>query len=541
MTRKQDEKTSPTAADRVTRRGLGIDAERRANTATGEFPLVWPQLPESPEPPGAAVYVEPNAIRHEDEHDDVRDEDMLEEDVRDDEEVVTSSWQRPQSRGPEYHPPALPAAARERALPGGNPSGTFRVGSPPVPRVLPSEQESAWRPSSVPPVERSAGRQSALPARARLGGRRLWWPVATGLALGSLLALAFVRVPVRAWGVLKSPGAPDVLSAPLSGSVAKLKVAAGDRVEPGDVILELRVPELEANLQGRRAELEWARQESDGAAREQQAALARNLSTLARRRSLLEERLALKDSEAQQRKVLLDELSARSAATATAPPELLEATAAVQATHEARLGIVDALSQLDLELTDRKSAEQARERSQRARLAEAEARVLQAEAAAGLAALRAPAAGWVESLLVSPGSNVQSGAELGRLVPRAAPRSVVALVPSEAAADVSVGAEANVELSPPSQQATAVFAARVRYVSREVAPPSRVQAILGGTASGNFVQLELELLDSPEFQALESQLRSGWRALVSVPAPDRRLGGVLVNAVRQWWDFGAWG
>jgi hypothetical protein len=141
---------------------------------------------------------------------------------------------------------------------------------------------------------------------------------------------------------------------------------------------------------------------------------------------------------------------------------------------------------------------------------------------------------------VSAGSNVQPGSELARLVPRAAPRSVVALLASSEATEVAAGEEASVELVAPYREETSALPARVRYVSKEVAPPGRVQAILGGAEPGGFVQVELELLDSPELQAVQPQLRSGSRALVSLSVPERSLGNVLLLALRQWWDFGLW-
>ena len=532
MTRKPDEPSAPAGAERVTRRGLGLQDARRT---TGAFPVDraqddgWPQLSESPEPP----LVAPTGAS-----------------PRDPEEI-TSSWQRPGSRGPEYHPPVAPAAPRgdRMSAPRTN-SGTFRVGSPPARPVLPDPPRfsDSQRPpdSSSPslmPVERSVvvGRSSGLPLFARLGGRRVVVPILAGLVVGSTLALALVHVPVRAWGVLRTNGAPESLSAPLAGSVVKLRVAAGDSVEAGDVIVELRNSELDAALVGRRSELERVRQESDSAAREDKAALSRTLAALARRRDLLEQRLQLKDAEYEQRKALLDALAARVGNGTAQPAELFEPAAAVQGAREERLGIVDELAQLDLDVSDRRSAGQARETARGARLAEIEARVLQAQSAVDAAAVRAPAAGWIESLLVSAGSNVQPGSELARLVPRAAPRSVVALLASSEAMEVAAGDEASVELVAPYRDDTSALPARVRYVSKEVAPPGRVQAILGETEPGGFVQVELELLDSPEFLAVQPELRSGSRALVSLAARERSLGNVLFMALRQWWDFGIWG
>lgn len=534
MTRKKDEPTSPTAAERVTRRGLGTTPMPRSLTATGEFPLTWPQLPdsseESPQAPAAG-----RGAGAPDELEEPRD--------RRDTEEITSSWQRPRSRGPEYHPPVLPAAARERPPALSTSSGTFRVGSPPPPPALPSfplEGESR-RSSSVPPFERPAGRTTALPSRARLAGRRFGWPIVMGLAVGSALALALVPVPVRAWGVLRAAGVPESLSAPLPGTVAKLRVNAGERVALGDVILELRSPELEWNLQTRRAELDRLRSEAELASKDEQAVLARNLTTLAKRHSLLEQRLALKDGELVQRKALLDELAARTTTGEAQPTELREPSAAYQATSEARLGIVDELSQLDLAVLDRRSAQQASERLRRARLAEAEAAVLHAQSALDAATVRAPAAGWVESLNVAVGSAVLPGVELARLVPGAPPRSVVALLASEEAASVSDGESASIELVAPYQSTGTLLPAHIRYVSKEIAPAARVQALLGRGPEQGFVQLEIDLVDSPELRALEPQLRSGSRALVRLPAPERRLGSVLLHAAQQWWTFGIWG
>ncbi|MEO8184644.1 MAG: biotin/lipoyl-binding protein [Deltaproteobacteria bacterium] len=541
MTRKQDEQKAPSGAERATRRGLGIHPDPRGISDTGEFPLDWPELPESPELPPSEPRTEYIPPRDTDE--------------------VTSSWQRPQSRGPEYHPPALPAAAR--MPPPRVTSGTFRVGTPPLAQLHPTPVEpfpldpafplgggpqadaregDAPRPSSpsLPPVERSAGRGSALPRLARLGGRLSGWPLLAGLVVGSTLALSLVRVPVRAWGVLKTTGAPESLGAPLSGSVVKLRVAAGDSVEPGEVIVEIRSPELESSLSARRSELERLRQETDSAARAERAALARNLLTLANRRELLEQRLALKETEFAQRKALLEGLTAPIQADFTREGELLEATAALQAASEERLGIVDALSQLELEVSDRRGAQLAQDGARSARLAEAEAGVLQAQAALDATAVRAPAAGWVESFRISSGSSVQPGAELARFVPRSLPRTVSALLAEEGARDAQVGADASVELVSPLRTEGSVLPARIRYISREVAPAGRVQALLGEAAPGGFVQLEVDLLDSVEYQALQPELRIGSRVLVILPTPQRRLGSVLFNAVRQWWEFGVW-
>jgi len=454
---------------------------------------------------------------------------------------------RPQSRGPEYHPPSLPAAPRHRLFVRSTPgSGTFRVGTPESAQVLPppleQDADGDFRPSSptIPPLERSATRSSAPARRLGRGNKQLWWSAALGLALGSSLALALVRVPVRAWGVLKAPGVAESLSASVAGRVSMVRVGAGDEVEAGAVVLQLVSTELEGRLAGRRAELDFLRQELAGAAQEEKAAQQRNQAALQRRRSNLTQRLELKDAEFAQRKSLLDDVTALVNGGSAPDTELREPSAALQATREARLGIVDEISQLEIEVTDRKSAQQARERARRSRLAEAEASVQQAEAALSVTTVTAPAPGWIESLSVTPGSTVQAGAVLARFVARAAPRSVVALVALQDAADLAVGEQASIELSPHNQSAEAL-PARLEHVSREVASAEHVQSILGAPSQDGFVQIELELRDSPEYNALEPKPRNGSRALVSFEIPHRSLARVLSDAVSEWWVFRIWG
>ena len=453
---------------------------------------------------------------------------------------------RPQSRGPEYHPPSLPAAPRHRLFVRSTPgSGTFRVGTPESAQALPPpldpEVDDQFRPSSptIPPLERAAARSSTPARRFGRGNKQLWWSAGLGLLLGTSLALAVVRVPVRAWGVLKAPGAPESLTAGVAGRISALRVGAGDEVEANTVVLQIVSAELDARLEARRAELEFSKQELAGAAKEEAAALQRNERALQRRRSNLTQRLELKDAEFAQRKSLLDEVTALVNGGSAPETDLRESSAALQATREARLGIVDALSQLDIEVTDRKSAQLARERARRARLAEAEASVQQAQAALRVTTVTAPGPGWIESLSVTAGSTVQAGAELARFVARDAPRSVVALVPLQDAADLAVGEQASVELSPHNQSAEAL-PARLEHVSREVASAARVQSILGAPSQQGFVQIELQLRDSPEYAELEPKPRSGSKALVSFEVPHRSLARVLSDAVSEWWVFRIW-
>lgn len=513
MTQNRDNPRAAAAQGRATRRGLGPpEPSRDERTASGAFARSWPELDES------AEYYDASA--------DAEMERDLDAGAEDPPTRVFDG--RPQSRGPEYHPPSLPGGARERGNGGTSSTGTFPIGSHASVQV---QSPSDTDPQLRPPPER-AGWQ-------RLLSGRFLGSALVGLSIGSALALAIVRVPVRAHGVLKASGVPEALGATVAGSVGAVQVAAGAEVEAGDAVLQIHSPELERTLASRRMELELLEQELDSATQSEKAALARNLVSLERRRQLLSQRLELKDRELSQRRALIDDVTALVSAGSMPVTEIAAANLAVQSASETRLGIVDAMSELDIQLTDRRSEQQERERLRRARLTEAEARLRDAEGALGVTTIRAPAPGWVESLLVTPGSTVQVGTELARLVPRSAPRSVVALVPLEDAADVAVGEEASVELSPRNQNEAALVA-RIKHISREVAPAARVEAILGGPSPDGFVQLELELLDSSEYQGIEPKLRTGSRALVSFATPTRRLGSVLYDALAEWLSFGIW-
>jgi len=576
MNQKQEKPSALALLARSTQRGLGAEARREAQQASrSSFTVPRPNAAEPPPlehaaqafaddddvedqtsawdrhalvRPGSTVYVPPGP---DDELDGAA-------------EFVPSVFDsRPLSRGPEYHPPSTPSVGRDRVFLNGSGSGTFRLGTPasaqvritPTPNppavsiaaahvgsadVSPEDFEEPARretpgPSSatVPPLEHSATREPAS-QRPWFGSKALLWAAASGLLLGTGLALALVPVPVLAWGVLKATGTPQSLTAGSSGSVEAVLVNAGDAVAPGDAVLQIQSTELQLNFENRRRELDALRAEQDGAAQEEKVALTRNLVALERRRSILAQRLALKDAEFSQRQTLLEDVKALVQSGSTPATDLLETSAAVQATTEARLGIVDALSQLDIDVTDRRSAQQARDRDRRSRLASAEARAREAEGALGVTVVRAPAAGWIESLRVAPGSLVQPGTELARLVPRAAPRTVVALVALDEAAGVVEGGDASVELTSPHTRDGRTLKARIKHVSREVAPPAQVEAVLGGPSRDGFVQLELELLDTPEYQSVEPTLRSGSRAIVNLVTPKRRLLSVVVDALREW-------
>lgn len=596
MTQKSEKPGSTTAPGRSTQRGLGTEELRDMRRGSGAFPRP-PELSADGEAPlvqrplHTVVRVDAEPLSDEE----------LEELTRQWERPAANSAQsatasppaeaktelhgsqvfevRPQSRGPEYHPPAHPpsspapsGAGQKRVFINSVSSGTFKLGTPdaartpqpaptrssPVASPQPPAHGAAHAPYRVyeppleptpppPPVTPSAPEVAFEPPRERRRGgavQRFWSrPLLAAAALGALVgttvALAFVQAPVQGWGVVRTLGAPQSLSADVAGRVTAVLVPVGGEVGEDAVVLQIEAAGLAAEVEARRLELALVEEEIDAAAREEKAASALSLSTLARRRELLVERLALKDAEIGQRKRLLDDVTAEVLAGTAPEVEMVEASAASRAASEARLGLVDALAQLDLEAADRRNVERARAAERRARLAEAEARLRHAEAALRVTAVRAPMAGFIEALRVAPGSLVQPGSELARLVPRTPPRNIVAFVPLSEAAHVRPGADAQVELVAGGAGDEPLLA-RIQHVSREVAPASRLQEVLGVAPEGSFVQVDVELIDSPEYRALEPTLRSGSRAVVSLVSPKRSLGRALWDSARSYRPFSSW-
>jgi multidrug resistance efflux pump len=311
-------------------------------------------------------------------------------------------------------------------------------------------------------------------------------------------------------------------------------VKAGDAVGPGAPVIQIHSTRLQLNLDNRRQELNVLRGEVTEEERQDDKALAQSLAALQERRSLVAARLQLTDSEYTQRERLLTDRTASVLVGASPQTDLLELQALQQATRAARLGIVDIRSQLDLDVSDRRNAHQQRQRLRQAQLAAAEARLRDAESALRVTTVEAPDAGWIESLLVAPGSLVQPGTELARLVPRAAPRRVVALVPLDEARHAVPGGSALVELTPPHTRRSVPLSARIEHVSREVAPQRQVVALLGGASHESFVQLELLIVNTPEYLRLQPTLRSGSKAIVSLETPKRTLASLAVEAIETW-------
>lgn len=445
-----------------------------------------------------------------------------------------------------------PAASRGRGTRETRRSGTFPVGpaanyaggvepSVKVADAAASREITGSPPAPSWPVKQprqtDTQRRKNRGAAAATGGGRvrrkaLLLGVCAGLAIGGMAALALVPVPVRAWGIISIAGAPQALTASVTGRVSALLVRDGDSVGEGAPVLRIHSLELQLEVDRRRRELEDLKAIVAGAEQEDDAALANSLATLRRRRGLVARRLRLKDGEYERRERMLDDVSARVISGFAPEREIFEQQVHLEAAREARLRIVDERSQIDVQIRDRRHARRMAQRARESRVAQAEARLRDAQSLLRVGTVDAPRDGWIESLLVAEGSVVQRGAEIARLVPLETPRSVVALVPAREASHARVGDTAEVRLRSVSGDGSPM-AARVRHVSREVAPRPRVSALLGSASTDAFVQLELELLETREYRAVRAELRPGSQAVVTLEGPERTLGSLVRQAVER--------
>jgi multidrug resistance efflux pump len=189
---------------------------------------------------------------------------------------------------------------------------------------------------------------------------------------------------------------------------------------------------------------------------------------------------------------------------------------------------------LNLSLADRKREWKQRSLERSASLSRAVAAVDEAKSLLALTEVRSPAAGRVESLLVTPGAVVQPGRVIAQIVPKAAPRSIVAFLPSREMAFVSVGSQANVEIESLPVNEFGMARARVRRISADIAKPEEIQTAFGEVLPGSFVRVELDLIDDASQAKMAPHLRSGERVLVRLHRREQRVLSLIFEFTRKW-------
>ena len=361
------------------------------------------------------------------------------------------------------------------------------------------------------------------------------------LLIVSLISLSFVgaglasvEVTAEARGVLRAPNGLRPVASVLAGAITEVQVQSGDAVDRGQVIARLEATELRAGLVARERELALVRDDVARSERHDAQLEAESARALSRRRAALRERIEVNAERRDQRHVRDQSVAVLVRDGGASRAEGLAAKEALQDATEQVSALTNELALLELEIADRARQAQERDSARKSQLGRAEAGLAEARTLLDATEIRAPAAGRVESLLVTPGVVVAAGGVLGHIVPSGSPRTVTAFVPSQEIAFVQPGAPASVEVQSLSVSEFGLARARVTRVSADVATAGEVQTALNEALPGSFVRVELELLDGSESAKMEPLLRSGERVQIRLHRRQQRLITLLFDFVQRW-------
>ena len=230
-----------------------------------------------------------------------------------------------------------------------------------------------------------------------------------------------VRRSVRASGVTR-PKAIITLSAEIGGTARKVPAVEGRQVEAGDVLVVIDTSTLPARIEAARAEiaaattaLDSATAQSRGTYNEQRAAAEANLE-VARQRLEIAQKLATQNF--------------------SAPVELAQ----LKANYEnARM----TLAQIDLARNLRSEVDIAQNR---ARLATAKSNLAVLRDQLAKSTIKAPAAGWLETMHLEQGEQIAAGAPAATILDMDELKIVVA-VPQTNISEVGLGDPVNVNVA----------------------------------------------------------------------------------------------
>ena len=230
-----------------------------------------------------------------------------------------------------------------------------------------------------------------------------------------------VRRSVRASGVTQ-PKAVITLSAEISGTARKVPAVEGRQVEAGDILVVIDTSTLPARIEAAKAEiaaattaLDSATAQSRGTYNEQRAAAEANLE-VARQRLEIAQKLATQNF--------------------SAPVELAQ----LKANYEnARM----TLAQIDLARNLRSEVDIAQNR---ARLATAKSNLAVLRDQLAKSTIKAPAAGWLETIHLEQGEQIAAGAPAATILDMDELKIVVA-VPQTNISEVGLGDPVNVNVA----------------------------------------------------------------------------------------------
>ena len=230
-----------------------------------------------------------------------------------------------------------------------------------------------------------------------------------------------VRRSVRASGVTQ-PKAIVTLSAEIGGTARKVPVSEGRQVEAGDVLVVIDTSTLPARIEAAKAEIAAATTALD-------SATAQSRGTYAEQRAAAEANLDV----AKQRLEIAQKLAKQNF---SAPVELAQ----LKANYEnARM----TLAQIDLAKNLRSEVDIAQNR---ARLATAKSNLAVLRDQLAKSTIKAPAAGWLETMHLEQGEQISAGAPAATILDMDELKIVVA-VPQTNIGEVEIGDPVNVNVA----------------------------------------------------------------------------------------------
>jgi multidrug resistance efflux pump len=346
--------------------------------------------------------------------------------------------------------------------------------------------------------------------------------------------LSTVEMTVKAPGALRAPNGLRSLASVLSGAVTDVLLHAGDDVTAGQVVLRLEEMQLRASLTLREQELATLRHDTLVAARADQALIAETTLAAREQRAALERRRGIHRAQLSQRAERLGSSRQMLQAGVASAVDILSVNESVQAAAESIAVIGSQSAELALGMADRRREWKQRELERAATLQRAIAAVEEARSLLAMTEIRSPSSGRIESLLVNPGSVVQAGSVLAQIVPRDAPRAIVAFLPSRETAFVAIGTRANVEVESLPVAEFGMARAQVTRISTDIAQPEEIASAFGEALAGSFVRVELTLVEDGVQAKMAPHIRSGERVTVRLHRREQRVIGLVFEFVRKW-------
>ena len=345
------------------------------------------------------------------------------------------------------------------------------------------------------------------------------WILVLGIVVFILTAVTFgivgrVEITDRTRGVIRPLAGVRSLRAPAEGVVEEVRVRAGDLVPPGGLVFRLRVVTTESSVRDAETRLKLAMDLARHTAELEDRSHEEQVTALKNRLRILDLAVtSLRQSLERSEKALSMQRSLRTAGV-TSDAAVLQAEDALD---RARRDLGMTLQQVEqarqelstIELRHASAAEQRRNELERGR-SEIEGQRLWVEHTL----VRAPIAGWVESLLVHEGDTVPAGSEVARLVPAQGAVHVVTFVPERDRRFMTPGQTALLEFDQFPYQDYGTVPARITRVGQEVATLVEIRQALGESFVPQSPMFRVELSIAEPRPELRGKLQSGTQVTV---------------------------